>query len=80
MEEAGYTVVRLPLDENGQITPEAFGAAVDTDTALVSFMLVNNEIGTLLDAQRICRIIKQKSPGTMIHIDAVRDFARFPSA
>lgn len=78
MEEAGYTVVRLPLDENGQITPEAFGAAVDTDTALVSFMLVNNEVGTLLDAQRICRIIKQKSPGTMIHIDAVQGFCKVP--
>ncbi len=78
LEEAGYTVVRLPLDSNGHISPEAFAAAVDEQTALVSFMLVNNEIGTLLDAEQICRAVKRKNPKTLIHIDAVQGFCKVP--
>jgi len=78
LEEAGYTVVRLPLDQNGQITPEAFAEAVDQNTVLVSFMLVNNEIGTLLDAEGICKAVKRANPNTLIHIDAVQGFCKVP--
>ncbi len=78
LEQQGYTVVRLKPDESGSIPPEVFAAAVDEDTLQVSFMLVNNEVGTLLAAEEICRAVKQKNPKTMIHIDAVQGFCKVP--
>ncbi len=78
LEQAGYTVERLPLDGSGNIPPEAFADATDGDTLLVSFMLVNNEIGTLFTAEQICRAVKQKNPKTLIHIDAVQGFCKVP--
>lgn len=78
LEEQGYTVVRVSPDRDGRIEPERFAEAVDETTVLVSFMLVNNEIGTLLDAERICRIIRKKNPKALIHIDAVQGFCKVP--
>lgn len=78
LEQQGYTVKRLLPGADGGIAPEAFAAAVDADTLLVSFMLVNNEVGTLFAAEQICRAVKQKSPNTFIHIDAVQGFCKVP--
>lgn len=78
LQKAGYTVLRLSLDQNGQLLPQTFADAVDDDTVLVSFMLVNNEIGTLLDAEGICKAVKRKNPKTLIHIDAVQGFCKVP--
>ena len=75
---AGYEVVRLSPDSSGGFSPEAFAEAVDDNTALVTFMLVNNEVGTLLPAADICRAVKHKNPKTLIHIDAVQGFCKVP--
>lgn len=78
LEEAGYGVVRLFPDASGHIPPARFAEAVDADTCLVAFMLVNNEIGVRFDAEEICRAVKRKNPNTLIHIDAVQGFCKVP--
>ncbi len=78
LEESGYTVIRLTPDCTGRFTPEAFADAVDEHTALVTFMLVNNELGSILDAPAICKAVKRKNPDTLIHIDAVQGFCKMP--
>ena len=78
LEQEGYTVIKLPPDKEGHITPEAFVEAVDQNTVLVAFMLVNNEIGTILEAEQICRAVKRKNPKTLIHIDAVQGYCKIP--
>ena len=47
---AGYEAVRLSPDRDGNFSPDAFAQAVDENTVLVTFMLVNNEVGVLLPA------------------------------
>lgn len=76
--DAGYEAVRLSPDRNGYYSPDAFAQAVDENTALVTFMLVNNEVGVLLPAEEICKAVKRKNPNTLIHIDAVQGFCKVP--
>lgn len=78
LEKAGYSVLRLPVGTDGAVSPEAFAAAVDDDTLLVSFMAVNNEIGSVFDAAAICRAVKEKNSRTFLHIDAVQGFGKLP--
>lgn len=73
---AGYEVIRLSPDNDGNFSPAAFAEAVDEDTSLVTFMLVNNEVGVLLPAAEICKAVKRKNPNTLIHIDAVQGFCK----
>ena len=75
---AGYEVIRLSPDNDGNFSPAAFAEAVDEDTSLVTFMLVNNEVGVLLPAAEICKAVKRKNPNTLIHIDAVQGFCKVP--
>lgn len=75
---AGYEVIRISPDSYGNFSPDAFAEAVGQDTALVTFMLVNNEVGILLPAAEICKAVKRKNPNTLIHIDAVQGFCKVP--
>lgn len=74
---AGYEAVRLSPDRDGNFSPDAFAQAVDENTVLVTFMLVNNEVGVLLPAAEICKAVKRKNPNTLILLTQFRDFARF---
>ncbi|MDD6237487.1 MAG: cysteine desulfurase family protein [Clostridiales bacterium] len=74
----GYEVIKISPDSDGNFSPDAFAEAVDENTALVTFMLVNNEVGVLLPAAEICKAVKRKNPNTLIHIDAVQGFCKVP--
>ncbi len=67
----GIEVTYLKPNEHGQITPEAVKEALRPDTALVSVMLVNNEIGTINPVKEIAEIVKKES-GAYFHVDAVQ--------
>lgn len=73
-----YEVVELPVDEDGRVSPEALEAAVDSETALVSIMAVNNEIGTIQPLADLSRAIKGKNPRTVFHVDAVQALGKVP--
>src|SRR5918993_5284397 len=47
LERRGWRVTRVPPDHDGVVQPDAIAAALDDDTALLSLMHANNEIGTL---------------------------------
>lgn len=70
------TVVRC--DSNGRVDPTELAAAVRDDTVLVSVMLANNEIGTVLDVAAAARTVRQRNPRTLVHTDAVQAFGRLP--
>ncbi|MEG1777540.1 MAG: aminotransferase class V-fold PLP-dependent enzyme, partial [Angelakisella sp.] len=48
LEKEGFTITYLPVDKNGMITPKQVKDAIRPDTAIVSIMYANNEIGTVL--------------------------------
>jgi cysteine desulfurase len=68
----GFEVTYLDVDEYGRVAPEAVAAAVRPDTALVSVMYANNEVGTIEPIAQIARAAKVKNPLTVVHTDAVQ--------
>ncbi len=59
LEHDGYTATYLPVDKNGQITVEQVTEAIQPDTKLVSIMLANNEVGTILPIREIGKKIEK---------------------
>ncbi len=78
LQEKGYDVTWLSVDEKGYISLEELEQAIRPDTILVSVILVNNETGTIQDAEAIGKLVKQKNPNTLFHIDAVQAFGKYP--
>jgi len=70
LEKEGFEVTYLPVEENGIISLEKLKAAIRPDTAIVSIMYANNEIGTIQPVSEIGAICKEK--GVLFHTDAVQ--------
>ena len=68
--ELGFDVVNLPVKEDGLLDIQEVAQAIDEQTLLVSFMLVNNEIGVIQPLQDIAEICKQS--GAILHTDATQ--------
>ncbi len=78
LEEQGFTVTYLPVDEYGIIDKEALAASLTPETILVSTMYVNNEVGSIMPLADIARLLKHKAPQALWHVDAVQGFAKLP--
>ena len=76
--QQGYEVTYVAPDGKGNIPAERVLAAVRPDTALVSVMLVNNELGTIYPIREIAQGMKAKNPQTLLHTDAVQAFLKVP--
>lgn len=74
----GYHVDYIPVDTQGIIKLEALRKVLDKDTALLSFMLTNNEVGAIQPISEINKIRKELCPSAVIHIDAVQAFGKMP--
>ena len=77
LEEQGFCVTYLPVDKDGIISLEKLKEAVDEETILVSLMMVNNEIGALEPIEEAVRVIKEKNPKILIHVDAIQAYGKF---
>lgn len=78
LEQQGYEVTYVTPDSKGNISAQQILDAVRPDTALVSVMLVNNELGTIYPISEIAAGLKQKNPQTLLHTDAVQAFLKVP--
>jgi len=66
------------VDSDGRISIDDVRKAVDDRTILFSFILVNNETGTIQNAEEIIREVRLRNPNTLIHIDAVQAYGKIP--
>ena len=78
LEQQGYEVTYIAPDAKGDICAEAVLEAVRPDTALVSVMMVNNELGNVYPIAEIAAGLKKKNPDTLLHTDAVQSFLKIP--
>ena len=78
MERQGYEVTYLAPAQDGSITAEQVLSAVRPDTALVSCMLVNNELGNIYPIAEIAKGLAARNPQTLLHTDAVQGFLKVP--
>ena len=72
LREQGFDVTLVPVNENGIVKPEDIENAIRDDTALVSVMYANNEIGTIQPVGNIGKICREH--GVLFHTDAVQAF------
>ena len=78
MEKKGYTVELVPVLKNGSVDIEKLSRMIHKDTALVSCMYVNNEIGTSEAIEKIAKLIRKHNPNTLFHVDAVQAYGKIP--
>lgn len=76
LEEDGFNVIYLDVDNRGYIDKNKLIENLNDETILVSIMYVNNEIGTIQDIEDIGNIIKKKNKDIIFHVDAVQAFCK----
>ena len=76
LEKEGFQVTFLDVDKNGRVDLEELKQAITPDTALVSIMAANNEVGTIQPIEEIGKICREK--GVLFHTDAVQAFGHMP--
>lgn len=76
LEKHGVCVRYADIDSRGILNFDSLEKAVDQDTALVSIMHVNNELGIVLPVNDIYGLVKQINPNTTVHCDAVQGFCK----
>lgn len=77
LEKEGFDVTYLPVNQNGQVTPESLLEALRDDTILVSIQHVNSEIGTVQDLKSIGKILNEHD--VCFHSDMVQSFGKLPT-
>ena len=76
LQNRGYDVTYLDVDENGLVDLNTLEAAIRPDTFLISIMFANNEIGTIEPIKEIGEIAHRH--GILFHTDAVQAFGQIP--
>lgn len=78
LEAQGYEVTYLKPDEKGRISLEALKSALRKDTILVSIMMVNNEVGSVMPISQMAKLTHKLCPDAIFHTDAVQGFLKVP--
>ena len=76
--EEGFEVIEVPPEKDGHLDVEKMAGYVNKGTILVACMLVNNELGTRVDTEKLAKLVKTANPRTAVHIDAVQGWMRVP--
>ena len=77
LENEGYEVTWLGVDQNGELDLGSLREALRPDTALVSTMMANNETGVLFPMEEIGRIVRENSDA-VFHVDGVQAVGKIP--
>ena len=78
LEAQGYEVTYLQPDCEGRVTADALKAALRKDTILVSIMMINNEVGSLMPIAQMAKLTHKVCPDAIFHTDAVQGFLKVP--
>jgi cysteine desulfurase len=77
LEQDGFEITYLPVDENGRVSVVDVEKAIRKDTTLISIMQVNNEVGTVQPIEEIGDMLK-KYPQIIFHVDTVQGIGKVP--
>ncbi|MBD3609025.1 MAG: cysteine desulfurase, partial [Gammaproteobacteria bacterium] len=76
LQQEGWELTIIPVDEYGQVTPEDVRSAIRSDTVIVSIMHANNEVGTIQPIAEIAAITREL--GIILHVDAAQSVGKIP--
>lgn len=80
LESQGFEITYLQPDSLGNITLGALKDALRPDTILVSVMMVNNEVGSVMPIEKMAKLTHRLCPNAIFHTDAVQGFLKIPFA
>ena len=80
LESQGFEVTYLQPDKDGRVTLDTLKAALRKDTILVSIMMVNNEVGSVMPIAQMAKLTHKLCPDAIFHTDAVQGFLKVPFA
>ena len=78
LESQGFEVTYLKPDSMGRISSEDLKNALRKDTILVSIMMVNNEVGSVMPISQLAKLTHKLCPDAIFHTDAVQGFLKVP--
>ncbi|MBQ7817262.1 MAG: cysteine desulfurase [Oscillospiraceae bacterium] len=78
LQAQGFDVTHLQPDSLGRISVDDLKAALRQDTILVSIMMVNNEVGSVMPIAQMAKLTHRLSPNALFHTDAVQGFLKVP--
>ncbi len=78
LEAQGFEVTYLEPDSQGRITADSLKTALRPDTILVSVMMVNNEVGSVMPIAQMAKLTHRLAPNAIFHTDAVQGFLKVP--
>ncbi|WP_053957683.1 cysteine desulfurase family protein [Inediibacterium massiliense] len=76
LENKGYDVVYIDVDSFGRINIEQVKENLSEDTALISMMHVNNEVGTIQPIEEIGKLLSKMKQKPIFHVDAIQSFGK----
>ena len=74
----GFEIIKIKTDRYGRVDEKDIFEAVNSDTILVTMMLVNNELGSVLPVRSIRKAVARAKAPALIHCDAVQAFGKIP--
>ena len=77
LQEQGFEIRYFPVDAQGRVKMSALEAVLRPDTIMVSTMLVNNEVGAVMPVEEIAKMVHEKSPKALYHVDAIQGFGKY---
>ena len=78
LEEQGFEITYLPVEQDGTISLDALQKAIRPDTILVTIMGVNNEVGAIEPIAEVAQVIKDSGQNILFHVDAIQMFGKLP--
>ena len=78
LEGQGFEVTYLQPDSQGRVSVDNLKAALRKDTILVSIMMVNNEVGSVMPISQMAKLTHRLCPDAIFHTDAVQGFLKVP--
>ena len=77
LEEQGFRITYLNVDEHGLVCLEELKQALCDETILVSLMYLNNEVGAIQPIQEAVQIVKEYKPSILFHVDAIQGYGKY---
>lgn len=77
LEEQGFEITFLPVDQDGHISLDELTRAIRPETILLSVMYVNNEVGAVEPIAEISRLAKAANPQIIVHADAIQAYGKY---
>ncbi len=77
LSDQGFRITYLDTDQHGRVRLDQLEESITEETILVSIMHVNNEIGSLQPLEEIAKLVHEKNPKTLFHVDGVQGFGKY---